>query len=409
MNEFWIINENEDVTARLRNELVEAGVAHHEGREVELAWISKEMENMLVPGCVCFLALRSIDKEVLDTISRFHEQGSAKVVVLVQAIESDVALNLFRAGASDVLTLTESFRTDFIKLLSRLHASTVGTGKVGKIISVLPTNSNYDSCLLSVNLAAAFAKAAGKCALIDLHIQGGDLGTMLNMSPTHNLRDLLTQRMGLDDSMIDQVVANHSCGIALIAGPPMFSDRRDLDLNLCSRIIEYTTLSRPYTLVHIDSPMYSEQMRALVASEFIFVTCRLDMSSVVRTKEILKYLASNGVNPDAIRVVFFVSESESELPQASVKKVLQIQELLPVLIEPSNFTASINLGEPIVLNNPGCKSAQGFLKVAQCVTGIKGTGNKTDKNASPAKQPSLLNRLGSVIRPFPGASSQSAK
>ncbi|OYP33169.1 CpaE family protein [Rhodopirellula sp. MGV] len=400
MNEFWIINENENVTSRLRNELLEAGVAHHEGREVELAWIAKEMENMLVPGCVCFLAVKSIDQNLLRTISRFHEQGSAKVVVLLEAIESDVALNLFRAGASDVLTLTESFRSDFIKLLSRLHAASVGEGKVGKIVSVLSSNCYLESSLLAVNLAAAFAKTAGKCALVDLHLHGGDLATMLNMSPTHTLRDLLTQRMGLDDSMIDQVIAKHDCGIHLVASPPLYSNREEFDLNLCSRIVEYAMLSRPYTLVHCDRPAFGEQMRALVSSEAIFVPCRLDMASVVRTKGLIKYLSANGIKPDLIQVVAFFNECESELPPASVKKVLQVNELATVKLEPVNQTSSINLGEPLVLQNPGCRCAQGLLKISESVTGV--SLDRQRKNSTAAKKStSFLDRLGSVIRSSP--------
>ncbi|QEG39619.1 AAA family ATPase [Roseimaritima ulvae] len=348
----WIITEDDALTTRLKASLRGLGIDCPGERITafqsagEWTWEASDAPR------VCFLAVHSIRPKHLQVLQHLRTVSQLQVVVVSQLADSETTLQIFRAGASDALIWRSDLRDQLAKLMHRLRADQTGTSRSGKMITVVPSGDLGDANLLSVNLAATIARCTGDCGLIDLHLRGGDLATMLKLAPTHTLYALLTQKQGVDESMIEQTLAAHATGIRLLASPKMFSRLNNVHASLCRPILRYLKASRPCTVVNTDDAIHAGQLRALALSDAVLVTTRLDIVSLARAKETLRFLQANHSSHIDLHVVAMRSGHISELPVKAVCKLLEITELVCIPDDPVAITASLNIGNPLVHEYP---------------------------------------------------------
>ncbi|WP_404310840.1 AAA family ATPase [Neorhodopirellula lusitana] len=362
--ETWIINENDQVTTCLRKSLRDAGIDCPPERVVDTYRAATLTSELPCVDRTFFLVTDEVQSSHVHLLQELQAACEAKVVVVSTVTDSGTILSLFRAGVNDMLSGDQDISTEIPELIKRLRAESSRKRGNGKVITVVPSGQTGDSSLLSVNLAGVLAGITEDCGLVDLHLRGGDLAAMLKLEPPHTLHALLTQKDDFDETMIDQAIAKHSSGISLLASPQMFSHLGNIESHACQVILQYLKSSRPCTVINSEDVVHAEQLRALALSDAIILTTRLDIVSVYRAKETLRYLLANHIDQASLHIVAMCTGNPSELPAKSVSKLLDIPELHCVPDDPTSTIISLNIGNPVVFEFPQSSFARSVQSLA---------------------------------------------
>ncbi len=369
MRNIWIINESEAIARLLNEELSKLELATPVQTIPSLFCTEGDQWSDSGDDQVCFLAIESIDETHFELLRSLKSATGAKLVVVSPIPQPETVVALIRAGASDVLLCEENLSCDLSAVLGRLRSESNSTKSNGRVVTILPTGDVCDANILATNLAAVIAAKERSCALVDLHLGGGDLATMLKLQPKHTLFDLLTQQEVVDDAMIEQAIVRHASGIDLLASPPLFNDMNRVNLQPCGNIFRFTNRTRPFTILNAERTSFSEQIYLDSSSESIVLTTRLDVISISRTQETLRFLSRIGVDSSNIWVVAMRTGCDGELPYVAVKKVLKVDRLFCIPDDPIGFTVSLNLGNPLVLESPRSAASQQIQSFVESLIG----------------------------------------
>jgi pilus assembly protein CpaE len=290
--------------------------------------------------------------------------GDAKVVAISAGSDPNVIVQVMRCGAVDYLDISRAMETDLANLSERLNAANRDAGRAGKLISVLTPTGGAGASFLAANLAVLCAEKDGSCGLLDLHLRGGDLARLLNLTPRFNLASLIG-KPNVDVTMFAHSVTPHSSGVKLLASPEPFTDYRQITPDLVQRIVQCARYSFRHVIVDLEDAEHPEQARLLGASHQIVIPLRPDLVSLYRTVKCLEHLTRAKVSPDHITIVV------NRVGQPKALSIDCMAEALGVTIhhqipdDPAGVNAACNLGVPVVLGSPKGQTAQRLTRLAE--------------------------------------------
>jgi len=192
--------------------------------------------------------------------------------------------------------------------------------------------------------------------------------------------------------MLNQALTPHESGIRLLAGLPMFSDLRSLDVASCQRIVRLAQGSHAFTIVNCEDISHAEQIQAIAASDDVILTIRMDLVSINRARQLMQFMVRNRVPLDRIHVVAMGTGNSGELPSSAVKSVLGISSLHHVPADQAAITVSINVGNPLVLESPKSAPSRAIVTLVGDLTGLR-----PQTSQAPAQRSSLLGRAAAVL------------
>ncbi|WP_047814751.1 AAA family ATPase [Rhodopirellula islandica] len=391
--ETWILHECDDKANALQKGIRDLGLQCPPERSVELCPESDATVDPFSGERLVFLVVNQIQTEHFTVLHALKHAGDCKVVVVATEVNPDSILELFRAGATDFVRWGESLIDEVGKVISRLRSETVHKRCDGKMLAVIPTASISDSNLLSCNLAATIAGQLGECSLIDMRVGGGDLAAMLKLEPEHTLRSLLNQDDGVDQSMVEQAMACHPSGIKLLASPPICSRMSELKSEWCETILNMVSAGHTCSVVHLDDPIQAEDLGVLESFDAIVLATRLDIVSLLRTKEYLRFLKSKQKSDASIHVIAMGTGHAGELPVKSVEKLLKLNAIHTIPDDPVAVTMSLNMGNPIVLESSSSPIAKAIREATWTIPTIRDLV-RPDNLCPPPRPKGLLNSIG---------------
>jgi len=212
---------------------------------------------------------------------------------------------------------------------------------MGKILAVHSYKGGTGKTLLSVNLAATFAKNGKKICLFDLDFRAPSLATLLKVAKAdYWLNDYLNGTCGIDKVLIDlsEKVNNKGKLFVGLANPSTEAIR---DMSAKDRKWEMRALGRLLTLrdsllndrsfdylIFDTSPgLQYSSINAIVAADLVLVATTLDRSDVDGTRRMLRELYDLFEKKTEVvlnKVLDAYSKSRKEEIQAKIKEVYQV-------------------------------------------------------------------------------------
>ncbi len=290
--------------------------------------------------------------------------GDAKVVAISAGSDPNVIVQVMRCGAVDYLDISKSLESDLASLSERLNTASRDPGRLGKLISVLSPTGGAGASFLAANLAVLYAQKDGGCGLLDLHLRGGDLARLLNLTPRFTLASLVG-KPNVDVTMFAHSVTPHASGVKLLASPEPFTDYRQITPDLVQRVIQCARFSFRYVIADLEDAEHPEQARLLGASHRIVIPLRPDMMSLYRTVKCLEFLARAKVNPEHITIVANRVGQPKELPISRLAEVLGTRIRHQIPEDQAGANAACNLGIPLVLAFPKSNTAARLARLAE--------------------------------------------
>jgi pilus assembly protein CpaE len=295
---------------------------------------------------------------------------NVKVIAVGQAHSPSVVLEAIHSGAVDFLDIKADFGRELRELVRRLIAADGEHRVEGKLFTVVGACGGSGSSTLAINLAATLAKRQGSCGLLDLHLRGGDLATLLKLKPRHTLLSLAGKSQ-FDRTMFDQALVEHECGIRLLASPEPFSNYRQISPQLIQQAVQFARASFPSVVVELEDMEHAEQARTLAASDRIIIPLRLDFAALCRTKCCIDHLLRASVAKDRITLVACRDGQANELPATRFAETLGLPVNHRVRNDSAVANAAVNLGMPLVLASPSSKVSLAIVGLAESLIGEK--------------------------------------
>lgn len=212
------------------------------------------------------------DFEAIKAICSDRDKRSKLLAMSSDSTSLADVQKLRRAGVNDVVpdSVTEEELRELIESATRypvpaiVHVTTEAQ-PLGKVIAVAKARGGIGSSMIAANLADSLLDKKGRgknetmnrVALIDLDMQFGSIGSLLDMPPNSALYDLAEDRNSPDWTFLEQALVRHEHGFKVLTAPAQFAPLDALTNEQVSRLVEL--LSQKFDYVVIDLP------RALVS------------------------------------------------------------------------------------------------------------------------------------------------
>jgi len=277
-------------------------------------------------------------------------------------------LGSMRAGAREFLQLPTNqseLNTVLERVVEFCTSAEITSRKTGRLVAVYSGKGGAGVSFFGTNLAAAMPS---QTLLMDLNLQAGESASFLGIDPKYSLTDLVRNRTRLDDSLITSLITPHSSRLSLVAAPIEAHEAEDIGpaditeiLHLLSQKFECIVLDLPHTFDPIT-------IAALDMADEILLLLTVDIPGIRSTKRALKVFDRLSYPRDKIRVVVnrWSKNIDSELHKVEAHLGEQLIGLVPN--DYRKVMDSINLGRPLVQNEPASKIAVEIKRIASLVS-----------------------------------------
>jgi Flp pilus assembly CpaE family ATPase len=239
------------------------------------------------------------------------------------------------------------------------------TQTYGELVVFYGGKGGVGTSVLAANLACALSREAGaRVALVDLDLQFGDVGVLLNLPQTQSISDLVAAIDQMDPDFVNDVMADGPAGIRVLpaATSPELADL--VAPEHVQKILEMLRKMFDFVVVDTSSNLGDVTLTALdLASSVILVTAP-SITSVKNAKLALRLLESISIPTGAVTLVLNRCEAHTEFNKDSIESHLKFPITIQVPHDPRTVVNSINRGVPFVINNPEVEASQRVRQLA---------------------------------------------
>jgi len=320
------------------------------------------------------VVLMDVNMPVLDGIQATEilaqeVPGSPVIIMSVQG-ERDYLRRAMQAGAREFLIKPFS-GDELIAAIRRVHqleqkkesylakapAPAAGAAPVrnerGEMFVVFSGKGGIGKSVLSSNLAVALAMETGaRVALVDLDLQFGDIGVLLNLDHSRSITDLTDAGAHADSEFVQDVLASGPEGVRVLLAPisPELADLVTADH--LRGIMEELRRSFDFVVVDTASHLTELNLEVIEGASRVIVMSALTIPAIKDTKLTLKVLDSLNVDPERILLLLNRSDAHSDFNKDAVEQNLRFPISLQLPHDPKIVAASVNRGAPFVSTNP---------------------------------------------------------
>jgi len=307
---------------------------------------------------------------------------SADVVLVTQHGSTDVLRRAMRAGLRDVIPADQPWPETLVMLKGLLAESaarvpvaspeTSAPVKRGRIVSIFSTKGGVGKSVIACNVAVSLAQEGHDVILVDLDLQFGDVGIMLDLKPDRTIYDAVQNIDRLDADMLAGYLVKHSSGLRALLAPVR---PEDADAVTVSRIATILSLLREMAdIIVVDTAAAFDDvvLGAVDASDAVYAVATMDVASIKNTRVSLQKLRQLGYDPGLIRLVLNRADSKVWLNAGEVEGSLGLDATARI---PSDrlVPRSVNRGTPVVMDSPRAAVAKSLTELArQIVAGGNG-------------------------------------
>lgn len=216
----------------------------------------------------------------------------------------------------------------------------------GHVISLCGAQGGAGTTSIAVNLALALAETTkAKVALLDLHLQGGEMAVMLGVRPGPGLRMALEDPMRADTLFIERTAIDVNDRVKLIAAD------EDLDTVLqitdagVRHVLGLLRQRFNYIVVDVPVPLVPAIHAVITLSRQVLVTLEAEVTGL-RNANILRQIVSGIAGKNKVFTVLNRANRPGGLPTASVVKGLGAEPDMMIPDLGKGMTQAVNLGIP---------------------------------------------------------------
>jgi len=292
----------------------------------------------------------------LALCERIYVSKACLSLVLV-ADEPDTAL-LSRAlscGVSRVLSPAEA-EGELAKVVSHVVsrersrlAGVEDTGaRASRVISVFGTKGGTGKTMLSVNLAVALARLGQRVTLVDLDLQFGDVGILLDIAKSDSIADV-AEESAFDYSALKSYLFTHRSGLMGLCAPPSPEYAEVVTPEHVKKTVRSLRPNFDFVLLDMPPSFHDNSIAGLEESGEIYFLLNPDISTLHNARVSLGVLDSLGLS-DRVKLVLN-KNGGSSIKSNDIGRILE--RPLELIIPNDQVCAlrAVNSGVPLVLDS----------------------------------------------------------
>lgn len=234
------------------------------------------------------------------------------------------------------------------------------------VLTLLSLRGGTGCTTVMINLAALLARAGRRICLADLSTAGGHVQLHLHLNAPQHWGHLLPMGDIPDPRAINDIVMQHpGTELCMLAAPPIPSPNT-LSESATQNVLR--ELASGHQVVMVDAgDLNTSTVGALKVSSLVVIVMTDDPPAVHTTGQTLAALHKLGVDLNRLRVVLNHTRPQSEVPTATIQKMLK-RPLTAELPYDPNHSLAIRRGVPLVRALPESGYARAMQQLAQALS-----------------------------------------
>ncbi len=326
-----------------------------------------------VPAAVLIVDLSGVDnaQAALDDLARVCPPD-----VQVFVVGDNTDLHFYRLlvqdlGVSEYMAKPVTRDAVLRILLPRIMTGTIdqGASRGGSIVCVCGARGGVGTSSIALNLAYEVMKTVkGHVALLDLHIQGGEVALMLSVKPGPGLRIALEDATRVDSLFLERASIEIEPRLRLIASEEAFNTDATVTEAGLLRVLDLLQKKFNVIIADIPMPLPPQMMRILTMARQVVTVATPDVASMRDTQNI-RQLVAGVTGADRVISVLNRSNMKGGLERSLVEKALGSPPDVVIPELGHGMLEAINLGVPAVQKVPALRKH--LAPLVREITGLK--------------------------------------
>ncbi|MEO0453697.1 MAG: P-loop NTPase [Verrucomicrobiota bacterium] len=240
-----------------------------------------------------------------------------------------------------------------------------GSHQDSYVITVASSRGGVGKTMFAVNLALAMTQLQAKLTLLDYSMSSGDFFTVLDQVPRNTMVDAISQGMGMDDILLQNIMSEHPSGFNYLACPNDDFDFYGFDYDSSAALIEASRTIAPFTV--IDTGVYDlpPTNAAVEQADLVYFLTNRDLSRLMSLQKLIKSYQERDIPAEKFKVIVNMAEWGTEITEEEIEELLEhpVTAYLPSI--PIEATFSINSGKPMTQANSDLPIISVIRKLAE--------------------------------------------
>ena len=300
--------------------------------------------------------------ELTQKLRRDSRFAQIPIIILTSQTELADKLKAFESGADDYISkpfAPPELIARIGVLLRRYEAvakAAVPPVKLEepRIITVHSLRGGVGCSSIAVNLASAIWELWQKpTLLIDSVLTAGQVALMLNISLKRTWGDIANYKPEeIDYDLLDTVISKHKSGLHVIAGPTTPAVAEMISVPSMKTAIDILRPYYEYIIIDTQHDFSEVTILMLDIADVIIQVMAPEMASIRAAVAAIDTYPQLGYDTDKVNLVLNRLFDQPGLEQQQIEKALSLPIKMVFPYAPDLFIRAINLGEPIIYDNP---------------------------------------------------------
>lgn len=261
----------------------------------------------------------------------------------------------------DVDTLSETIINAYYKNKKSQVTQSDLNRNDGQIISFYGSKGGVGKSVLAMNTAVLLSQEKGtKIILIDLDMQFGDVGMLMNIKPRATLYDALSPEADDFEEQVTGSILHHSDQLDILLAPKRPDQAEGIQPAEIKMLLVDLKSRYDYILVDLGTNYSEISLTALDVSSKVFYISTPDMLSIKNTRLGLDVMKSLDYDMNKIFLVINRWTGKEKIRVSDIERALGVKVDAQVSDERKHMLEMINRGDPIASEKKMRKSK--FMK-----------------------------------------------
>jgi pilus assembly protein CpaE len=256
-----------------------------------------------------------------------------------------------------------------------------GTGRradQGKIFFLYSGKGGVGKSLIAANLAVAIARqATARVALVDLDLQFGDIGMLLNLDASHGITDLIENIGHMDQGFIRQIMVDGPFGLKVLLAPTRPEHADLVMVDHVHRILVELRDMFDYIIVDSNGNLDDINLELLDLADRIILVTSGSIPAIKNTRLALNVFHLLPISPERVVLLLNNPDGYSEFNVENVEANLRFPISVYIPNDTKLAVRSMNRGDPFVASHPDAKVSQRVQQLASTLIAAATNSRRT--------------------------------
>jgi pilus assembly protein CpaE len=306
------------------------------------------------PDLVIAESASSRDFDALEALANAHPE--LDYLLVAGDLNAESLMRAMRAGVREVLPAPASAEVvvGAAQRIARKRAPTAVAAVAapavqGEVIAFVSCKGGSGATFVAANVAHLLARnGARRVALIDLNLQFGDAALFVtNEHAASNVAEVARNIHRLDRELLQSAMTQAGAGLWVLPAPDDPAQAADVAPEHVQAILALACTMFDFVVVDVGRTISAVTLRALDASQRIFVVLQLTLPFIRDGKRLREVFRSLDYGPNKVRWIVNRHEKGGDISLDDLKRTLGVGELITLPNQYEVVASSVNQGVPV--------------------------------------------------------------